>query len=332
MAASDLRRVLIGVLISLLSIAAVLYFVDLAALWQALRLADYRYLPPAIAVFLVSLVARAVAWRTLLQEQVSVQKAFWVINEGYLLNNILPFRLGEVGRAFLMSGSTPGLRFWEVASTIVIERTFDVALSLGLLLASLPFIVQTEWAGQAALGSGVIVVLGLAGLHLMARYRQVIMGWSARLGGRWPLVARVVREERLNSFFEGLSALTDFPRFLKALTSMGVVWGLTLLEYYLVLAAFLPGARLVWAAFGLAAAAIGVSVPSSPGYIGVYEAAIVTGLSVFEIDPSVALAFAITVHVLYVLLTALLGAYGLARDGQSLGTVFRRVRQEADAA
>jgi uncharacterized membrane protein YbhN (UPF0104 family) len=158
------------------------------------------------------------------------------------------------------------------------------------------------------------------------------MKLSARLGERWRLVGRVVPEERLNSFFEGLAALTDFPRFLKALASMSFVWGLTLVEYYLVLAAFLPGARLIWAAFGLAAAAIGVSVPSSPGNVGVYEAAMVTGLSVFAVDPAVALAFAITAHMLYFIITGIFGAYGLTREGHSVASIFRRVRQEADVA
>ncbi len=311
-------------------LAAVLYFIDIRAFLDALARADYRLILVASAVFLLSLVARGLAWRTLLRDQTSFQHVFFTLNEGYLLNNILPFRLGEFGRALLLSNKS-SLGFWEVFSTILIERAFDLALTAGLLLSALPFILGAAWAQQAALAAGILVIAGLLALHFLARYRKQAMGVFERLAGRFPVLLRIGRE-RLQSFFTGLAVLTDVRRFVFALAWMSVVWLLTLLQYYLVLIAFVPQAHWWWAAFGLGVAALGVAVPSSPGYIGVVEASLVGALSLFEVNPSVALAYAITVHLLYVVLTALLGLYGLSRDGDSLRSIYHSVRRGAQSA
>jgi uncharacterized membrane protein YbhN (UPF0104 family) len=146
------------------------------------------------------------------------------------------------------------------------------------------------------------------------------------VSARWLILARV-GEERVAAFFSGLSALTDIGRFGKALAWMAVVWTLTLGEYHLLLLAFVPNAKPLWTAFGLGVTAMGVSVPSSPGYVGVYEAALVGGLTLFGIEASVAFAYAVTVHLMFLLMTSALGAYGLARDGLSLSRVYRQVKQ-----
>src|SRR4030042_1001940 len=79
------------------------------------------------------------AWRRLLQDKVTRRQTFFTINEGYLLNNFLPLRLGEVGRAYLL-GQNSGLGFWRVLSSILLERGLDVLLTVAMLLGALPFV------------------------------------------------------------------------------------------------------------------------------------------------------------------------------------------------
>ncbi len=300
---------------------------DVPSFLDALAKADYRYILLATGAFLLSLIARGLAWQTLLQGKASFNQTFFTINEGYLLNNVLPFRLGEIGRAFLLSRKAP-IGFWQVFPTILLERAFDVALAVGLVLISLPFVLGADWAGQAAFAVGILVVLGFIGLYVLARYRSRAMSLFEKLADRWPIFRKLGRE-RLQAFFTGLAVLTDLRRFAVALALMIIVWVLTLIEYYLVLAAFVASARLVWASFSLGVAALGVAVPSSPGYIGVVEASIVGALSLFSVDPSAAFAYAVTVHLLYVLITAVFGLYGLVRDGESIGQIYRSVRGRA---
>jgi uncharacterized protein (TIRG00374 family) len=136
----DMKRWLPGAVISLLLIAASLYFVDLGAMLNAIRNANYALLAIAIAIGFAWMAVRAKVWQTLLRDRASYQDVFWTVGEGYLLNNFLPFRLGEIGRAFLLSRKSD-MQFMEILPTIVIERAMDLGYSALILLAALPFVV-----------------------------------------------------------------------------------------------------------------------------------------------------------------------------------------------
>jgi hypothetical protein len=320
----DFRRMLPGLLISLVAIVALLYFVDLSKVKQAWQEADLRLVPVAAAILVTSMLARAVAWRVILQEQVSVGKSFFTISEGYLLNTVLPFRLGELGRAMLMSG-TPGLSFWEVLATIVVERIFDLALMAGLLLSTIPFVIGADWALQAAVTAAVLVVVGFVVLYVVTRNQEWAMGVFEKLFGRWPKLIEFGRD-KLESIFAGFAALTDAKRFFQVFLWMFISWTLNLTWYYVLLLAFLPGAKFLWAAFTVGMTGLGVTVPSSPGFIGVLEGAIVFGLTIFKVDESTAFAYAILSHAIYIVVTVALGIFGLVRDGQSLGQLYLNLR------
>jgi uncharacterized protein (TIRG00374 family) len=321
----DWRRIILGLVISAISLAIVFYFADFRRLGEALSLANYRLVALALLMSFGWLVVRGWLWRTLLQNKATFSQCFFTECEGYLVNNLLPIRLGELARAFLM-GRKANLGFWEVFSTILIERILDLAMAASLVLATLPFIVGAPWARQAALGTGALVVLALFGLYLLARYRSRAMELFGKLALRWPFLDRLVGS-RLNAFLSGLTVLTNGSLFLRAIMFEILNWMIALFQYYFLLLAFVPQAKLLWGAFGLGAAAFGNAVPSSPGAVGVLELSLVGALSIFGIDPSVALAFALTAHVINYLSTGIPGAYALARDGESLTGLYSRVRK-----
>lgn len=311
-------------MISLLSLAVVFYFADLDAMLAALRLADYRLVVAAGVITVAWLALRGVVWRTLLREQATFPQAFWTMNEGYLINNILPFRLGEVARALLLGRKT-GLGFWQVFSTILIERFLDLAFAAGLLLSTLSLVVGAEWAWQAAGLAVALVVVGLGGMYLLARHREAAMAWFQRLAARWPALQRFGGHS-MEAFFNGLMVITEGGRFLRAVLLMALGWGIAIAQYYVLMLAFFPDGKLLWAAFSLGVGALGIAAPSSPGAVGVLELALVGALAVFGLDASVALAFALTAHLIQYLITGVLGAFGLARDGETLSGLYRQVR------
>src|SRR5215207_5056712 len=211
----DVKRWLPGALISILLIAAILYFVDLRAMVDAVRNANYGMLLVAFAIGFLWLAIRTIVWRTLLRNRASYSDVFWTIGEGYLLNNFLPFRLGEIGRAFLLSRKSD-MQFMEILPTIVIERAVDLGFSAAILLAALPFVVGAEGAGQIGIVVGVIVLMGIILLYILARNNQWALDLFHKLSGRWPALQRS-GGSFLESFFAGLSVLTDgwlFVRFL----------------------------------------------------------------------------------------------------------------------
>lgn len=318
-----LRRALPGIFVSLAALAVLFYLVDLPAFLDSLRRARPFGIFLAFVFFFGTLTARSISWRTLLREQVTTGRAFWTLNEGYLLNNVLPFRLGEVGRALIMR-QTAGLNFWEVLSTILVERIFDVGIMAGLLLSTLPFVLGAEGAQGVALAAAGLMLAGFTVLYVVARNRPATLRLYDRVLGRWPKLANWGRA-KLESFLEGLAVLTEPRRFFTVLFWLGLAWAFNIAWYGALLWAFLPQVTPLMAAFVVGASALGVALPSSPGYIGVFEAALVGALSLFGVEAAVALAFAIAAHVLYLVITIVLGAIGLSRDGMSLAGLYAEI-------
>ena len=310
-------------MISLVAIVVVISLLDFKKFWQVLRQADLWFLLAGSCATLLWLVIRGFVWRTLLQNKASYRDCFLTINEGYLLNNILPFRLGEIARAFLMSRKA-SLDFWQVIPSILIERALDLAIAAGLFLCTLPFAMGVSWAKQAALVIGIVVIVSLGVIYFLARNREHVLAWVDRMGERY-LVVKKLAGRRVIAFFDGLAILTDGRLFLKALGWEGLNWLVGILQYYLFLRAFFPHPNLLWVIFAVGVGALGIALPSSPGALGVYEAALVGALAVFGLEVSATIAFALSMHIISYLLTGLIGGYGLYKDGESLYSMYNRL-------
>ena len=313
-----------GLLVSGGAIFLLSYLIDFETFLAALRLVDFNFLPLVALLFIGTLVARAIGWRAILQEKVTIRRAFWTVNEGYLFNNVLPFRLGEVARAFLLN-KTSGISFWEVLSTIMIERIFDIAILAGVLLGTIPFVIGAEWALQAAYGAMVIVLVGFGILFWLARHPAAALSLFARLTRPWPRLADFGRD-KLDNFLNGLTALREVSKFLKVFFWILLAWAFNISWYAVLLSAFHIELNLISVVFVIGAIALGVSAPSSPAFIGVFEAAAVGALALFGIDYNLSLAYAVTAHSVYFVITVVFGAYALGKDGQSLGGVYRGLR------
>jgi hypothetical protein len=311
------------VLVSLVALVVVFSLLDLPKFFQAIQQANLLFLLLGTLFSLIWLIIRGFFWRTLLQNKATFRDSFITINEGYLLNNILPFRLGEIARAYLL-GRKAGLDFWQVVPSILIERALDLAIAAGLFLSTLPFVIGVAWAAQAAIATGILVAAGMALIYFVALNRTRILGRVEKLGQRYQLVKKLAGR-RVVAFFDGLMILTDARLFLKALGWEGLNWLVGILQYYFFLKAFFPDPNLLWACFALGIGALGIALPSSPGAIGVFEATLVGALYIFGIQASPAAAFALSMHIISYLLTGIIGGYGLYKDGESLFGLYSRL-------
>jgi len=317
------RRWLPGALISLVLIGAILYFVDLPKVLAAIESADYGLLALAGVLAFAWMFVRGIVWRTLLRNRPPYRDTLIALSEGYLLNNFLPLRLGEIGRAFLLSRKS-GLAFAEILPTVVIERAIDVFYNVVILLAALPFVVGAEGAGRIAIIAGAVVLLGLVFLYVLARYREWALGLFHRWSSRWPALQRL-GGNLLESFLLGLGVLTDGWVFARFLFWMSVNWAMAIVNYYLIILAFFPQAQLSWGMFGLGAAALGGAVPSLPGAVGTFEGAFGGALTMLSGDQSTALAVALTARFFNYLTSIVLGGYGLSREGQTLSGIYQQL-------
>lgn len=320
----DIKRWLPGAIISALLIGGILYFVDFNDVKEAIQKANYLLLLAAVPLSFIWMAVRGIVWRTLLRNRASYKDVFLTLGEGYLMNNFLPFRLGEVGKAFLLSRKS-SLQFMEIIPTIVIERAVDLGYSAAILLVALPFVVDAEGAEQIGVVVGALVLAGLAVLYALARNRQWAIDTFFKLSQRWPVLEKV-GGGFVEPFFEGLAVLIDGWLFLRFLFWMTINWGVALLSYLLIIRAFFPQAQIIWAFFGLGLAAFGNAVPSLPGAIGTFEGAFGGALTLLTGDKSTALAAALAGR-LYMYISALvIGFVGLASEGQTLSGIYQQLR------
>lgn len=319
----DARRWLPGVIISVGLIAAILYFVDLGEMVNALRNANYAILTGALSLGFLWMVVRTQVWRILLRDRPTYSAVFWTVGEGYILNNFLPFRLGELGRAFLLSRKS-GMQFSEILPTIVIERTVDLIFSAMIFLFSLPYVVNAENSPTLGYVIGGLMVIGLLLMFVLARNNQWALDLFHKLSARFPSVQRF-GGSFLESFFQGLGVLTDGWLFLRFLFWMTLNWGIAIVSYYLMTLAFFPRAEWLWGIFGLGMAAFGGAIPSAPGAVGTFEGAVVFALTRFTPDEGTALAVALTMRIYNYITSGVIGGIGLLREGETLSGIYHQL-------
>lgn len=321
----DWKRLLPGAIISVLLIAAILYFVDLHAMVDAIRNANYAMLGLGFVIGFVWMGVRAQVWRTLLRNRASYSAVFWTVGEGYLLNNFLPFRLGELGRAFLLSRKSD-MKFMEILPTIVIERAMDLGYLAIILLSAIPFVTGAEGSGRIGIIVGVVVLFGFVLLYILARSNQWALNLFHKLSAHWPVLQRT-GGSFLESFFAGLGVLTDGWLFLRFIFWMTLNWLISIVSYYFIIRAFFPDTQVIWAMFGLGAAAFGNAIPALPGAVGTLEGAFGGALVLLTGNESVSFAAALAVRLYNYINSGVVGGIGLMREGQTLSGIYQQLKE-----
>lgn len=314
----EILKITLGLAVSAGAVYLILALVDLDGVVAAVREVEYLRLVPFLLLVLISYGARAASWRTILPGSLPYGKVFLTMHAGYLINTLLPFRMGEIGRALMLK--TPERDFWEIIPTIVLERFFDLSFALALFFSSLPFVFGVKIRGDLVLLMVSLVGLTFFVMWLVYRRRRTVLSWVEGRGDQGRI--RKWIRAKLGAFLSGLEILSHPGDFFAALGWMALTWALALLSQYLLLRAVVGEARLLWVTFSLGAVALGAAVPSSPGNLGVYEASLLGALLAFGIDRSQALTYAILSHALNIGVTAFFGSLALIQEGISVRSVW----------
>ncbi|NOH01175.1 MAG: flippase-like domain-containing protein [Chloroflexi bacterium] len=319
----DIKRILPGAVISIVLIAAILYFVDFQTMWNSIKNANYTILAGSAVLSFVWMFIRAKVWQTLLRGKPKYMDVLFAEGEGYLLNAFLPFRLGEIGRAFLLSRKS-GMSFSEILPTIVIERVVDLVYSAALLLIGLTYVTDSQGSARIGYVIGGVMIAGLVLMYVLARNRQWALDVFHRLSARWHPLQKF-GGKFLESFLTGLGVLTDGWLFLRFLFWMTLNWFVAMVAYYIITLAFFPQAQFTWMFFLLGAAAFGGAIPALPGAVGTFEGAISAALTLFTGDQSTSLAVALTARLYNYLNSGVIGGIGLMREGETLSGLYRQL-------
>ncbi len=321
-----LLRWLPGLLISAIAIFALTRFVDIDSTLRILKSTNILYFFLMIAFTLGFLVVRAFGWRALLGNQVSYWQTFLKLNEGYLINNIFPFKLGEISRAVFM-GAEMKVNPGQILSTIVVERVFDLFILAIFLLILLPYAIGMDWIRQIAWGILIIVLAGLIGLFIVSRNYLVVRSWLKKYGTRIPFISKYLLPF-LFAVLDGFQTMQRPVQLIKGFLGILGSWLVSFVQYSLLIKLLIPGSQFWWGAFANTILALGVALPSAPAGLGIFESSLVAALGIFGINQESALAYALIMHSTQFLLTASLGLFALFKDGYSLRGLFSNLLQQ----
>jgi uncharacterized protein (TIRG00374 family) len=316
-------RILPGFLVSLLAVVLLAFIVDWRKTVDAWREAQLWVIAPALLCIVCAMFTRAMAWRRLMGDAVPLGRCFWNLNISYLLNGILPFRLGDVARAYLISrgrkGAPAGVSAGAALSAVALERMFDLAFTCVLVLSIFPLIAGADWGGRILLTAFGLALAFFLTLFLLGSSRTRILGVTAQATEKMPFLRPLAG--LLEHFLDGLAEVRNLRRSVPAFLWIVVTMLLWAAEYWFVLRGFFPEASVYWGLLSLVGGLIGVALPSAPSSLGVFEGAVTAVLAMGGLGQDSAIAFAIAIHLLNIVALSTLGALGLLVEGQSLGSI-----------
>lgn len=309
-------RLIVGIVVSLACLYYVVRGIDPAKLWEVFRGANYWFVLPAVTGIAVISLVRAARWRMLVypNTEVPLGRLYSLVNIGYLFNNVLPAKVGEVVRGVLLGRMISG-GFAQAVSSLLIERLLDVLALVGCVVIMIPFVQLPEWASRGGMLLGGVAIAGTLVLVLLARYGERGLEWVWRYVGRVPFVGRPRVRRILDAIIAGFRPLT-VPRLIPGIVLWSVaIWGGYALLNYTMLAVFrMTSLPFSAAMFVLCATGFGMVVPSSPGAMGVFEGAAVVALSFFGVDQALGFAYAFGLHAVTNIALILLGLWGLRSE------------------
>jgi glycosyltransferase 2 family protein len=326
-------KAVLGIVISALLIWWVLRGVDPQEVWAEVSRANWWLLLAAVAVATSGFLVRALRWKLLLhplQPNTGLRNRFAAVNIGFAANNLLPARVGEFARAWAISKVEP-VSISGAIGSLVVERFLDaVAIVLLLMVALLhpSFPTGATVGGQPLAGLVWVVVIALGGvltfLTLLVLFPRSLVAWADRLARILP--ERFGRKviEVLDAFLGGLGSLKD-PRLLVGafLWSVGF-WAWNATSFWLAFHAFGIDEGYITALFVQSVIALGVAVPSAPGFFGTFHAAAVVGLhEVYGAGEGATLAFAFGYHLGGFIPVTLIGLWYAGQLGLSFGELGR---------
>lgn len=330
------KKLLLGIGISLFFLFLLFRKIDFNKLVIAFSGMDYRYLLPAVVVTFISYYFRAIRWKYLLLpiKKTSMANLFPSTIIGYMANNLLPARLGEFVRAYVL-GQKEKIETSAVFATLVVDRLFDGFTVLLILLVTF-FTVRLP-AGMENVQHGLVVggYVTLAIYALVVAFLVVLKkrtSWTIHLVGSLlkPFPARISEKviPLLGSFISGLR-LSSKPAELFALfgTSL-VIWSTAIWPVHMLLHSFGIILPITASMFIMVFLVFAVMVPASPGYVGTYHAACVYGLMAFAIQKERALSVALVIHGLSFFPVICAGFYYLWRDNVSLKKISETSTQQ----
>ena len=303
-----------GTLIGGLILYVLLRKINPSAVAVELARVDLAQLIKALVFILLSYICRTVMWKKLLEEfyNYSYGALFRVMMIGYLVNNILPARLGDVTRGIWLYRSHGGSS-GSIFGSLALERIMDVSLVTILLSISLLWLgLYRKWLiVNMAILAGVVAVFFIVGIllrqlvlcHALPHFVVAVKEW----------ITRFTRLKNLRATLIHLSNAISINNMIRGLLWLIITWFVTYWGLYFTMASLHLTEQVGYlqTALMLCIASLGIAVPSLPASLGTYQAAFIFGGMLLEISETQALAVSFLYQGLWVGVTSALGLISL---------------------
>lgn len=285
-----------GVLISVILLYFSLKDIQFHDILHAFRRADYRLVFVPLGFIGLSTCMSALKWRFIAGGKTRFSDTFAALLIGLFVNNVLPARLGEVARGYVLSKKT-GISLTFSISTVFLDRFFDL---VGLLIITFLFFPKLSLPAKVSQGLHALVLLLVIcilliivlsrksfakkisdGLH--AFKKPFLIKFSGRILEIQDNLSRI--NSPLNILFYGSIGFLQWLSMSAALYFTASTLGVSIKPEYV--------------PFVCALLNMGLTIPSSPGYIGVYQFLLVYLLSIFGIPKHEGFAVSVMFHALW---------------------------------
>lgn len=329
------RTVQIGV--SLLITAAALWYslhgVEFDEFLHDLADAQLIWILPLAATAVASLWLRAKRWHLLLETlgPLGDTPVFDATNIGFMGNMVLPLRAGEAIKPIVVARAGY-VSIPAALATVALERLCDLIM-LGLIgLATLFLVPQADFLQGKTSTVLALVVLALVGVVVVIRLApwlekqlDVIAGWLPAFLGR-------ILKEAGRGFLHSLSGLADMSVLIPVFLYSALIWAMAAGGFMAVALALEIEAPLIALGFATTViVALAVSVPSAPGFIGVFWAGSELALSLFGVDKSMGFTFGFLSWIVQLIVIVAMGMWSMSRLKLSFGDM-RSAASSTEAA
>lgn len=323
----------IPLLISALAIWLVLRQLDFQAVGNAFRQLSPGSIAVIVLCFSIGSLLRGLTCWIILGGKLKYSSVFWAMNLGYLLNTIIPLRLGEFGRAaFLTEREEHKVNYLEALASIVAERLLDLLVGFSFLLFCLFFLIENETLNRIA-GIGILIlVMAIVVIFYATRNKNNVILWLSKRFNKSEFIKEKVIN-RIEQLLTGFQYFTKPGRFVLAFVILAVSWSFSMLEYFILQNAILTNSEWWWPMLVNTASAFVNALPSAPAGLGVFEAGTVGSYALVGVAKEPALAISLVVHSVQIVIPAILGVIALILSGQSLGSLIgkaTRIRQKKE--
>lgn len=312
-----------GLSISALGLYVFFRSVNTAVLWNEIRTTEIWIIPAVVLLNPLTIWFRSLRWKVLLPDKDNKQaktKLFSITLIGFMVNNLLPARVGEAVRA-VMLWKRNGYTVTESIGSLVFERGLDTLIFAAFFFIPVFFKKSLATLMPFAQLLAVVFLLAVIFIFLYSKFTRQVVFYAGKFLSFLPVSVKDKVKRVGNELISNLEWTHSWQKSVMVVIYSGLLMSCNSMMIYL-LAWGVKSFDFIDSMFGVAMAALGAAIPLSPGYIGTLHSSLLQGLGMVGVIENRAGAIAVLYHAIgYITITAL-GIYSLS----SMKMTFKEIR------